>query len=39
MSPLLIIASTVISLALIAYTIGVFSEHRAGELKPAHLAF
>ena len=39
MSPLLIIASTVISLALIAYTIGVFSERRAGELKPAHLAF
>ncbi len=39
MSPLLIIASTVISLALVAYTIGVFSERRAGELKPAHLAF
>lgn len=39
MSPLLIIASTVISLALVAYTIGVFSERRAGELRPAHLAF
>lgn len=39
MGSLLIIASTVISLALVAYTIGVFSERRAGELKPAHLAF
>ena len=33
MSPMLATASAVISLALVAYTIGVFSERRSGELK------
>ena len=32
MSPMLATASAVISLALVAYTIGVFSERRSGEL-------
>lgn len=36
MSPMLATASAVISLALVAYTIGVFSEHRSGELKRSH---
>ena len=39
MSPMLATASAVISLALVAYTIGVFSERRSGELKCSHLAF
>ena len=39
MSPLLIKAATAITLALIFYTIGVWSEHRAKLLKPAHLVF
>ena len=39
MSPMLAAASAVISLALVAYTIGVFSERRSGELKRSHLAF
>ena len=39
MSPMLATASAVISLALVAYTIGVFSERRSGELKRSHLAF
>ncbi len=39
MSPMLVTASAVISLALVAYTIGVFSERRSGELKRSHLAF
>ncbi len=39
MSPLLIKAVTAITLALIFYTIGVWSEHRARLLKPAHLVF
>ena len=39
MSPLLIKAVTAITLALIFYTIGVWSEHRAKLLKPAHLVF
>lgn len=37
MSPMLATASAVISLALVAYTIGVFSERRSGELKRSHL--
>ena len=39
MSPMLATASAVISLALVAYTLGVFSERRSGELKRSHLAF
>lgn len=39
MSPMLATASAIISLALVAYTIGVFSERRSGELKRSHLAF
>ena len=39
MSPLLIKAATAITLALMFYTIGVWSEHRAKLLKPAHLVF
>ena len=39
MSPMLATASAVISLALVAYTIGVFSERRSGELKRSHLVF
>lgn len=39
MSPLLIKAVVAITLALIFYTIGVWSEHRARVLKPFHLAF
>lgn len=39
MSPMLATASAVISLALVAYTIGVFSERRSGELKRFHLVF
>ena len=39
MSPMLATASAVISLTLVAYTIGVFSERRSGELKRSHLAF
>ena len=39
MSPLLMKAVIAITLALIFYTIGVWSEHRAKVLKPAHLAF
>ena len=37
MSPMLATASAVISLALVAYTIGAFSERRSGELKRSHL--
>ena len=36
MSPMLATASAVISLALVANTIGVVSEHRSGELKRSH---
>ena len=39
MSPLLMKAVIAITLALILYTIGVWSEHRAKLLKPVHLAF
>ena len=39
MSPLLIKAVIAITLALIFYTIGVWSEHRAKVLKPVHLVF
>lgn len=39
MSPILMKAVTAITLALIFYTIGVWSEHRAKVLKPVHLAF
>ena len=39
MSPLLMKAVIAITLALIFYTIGVWSEHRAKVLKPVHLAF
>ena len=39
MSPMLATASAVISFALVAYTIGVFSERRLGELKRSHLVF
>ncbi len=39
MSTTLIAASAIITLALIAYTIGVFAERRAGAIKPRHLAF
>lgn len=39
MSPLLTKAVTAITLALIFYTIGVWSEHKAKLLKPAHLVF
>lgn len=39
MEPLLMKAVTAITLALIFYTIGVWSEHRAKVLKPAHLVF
>ena len=39
MSPLLIKAVIAITLALILYTIGVWSEHRAKVLKPVHLVF
>ena len=39
MSPLLMKAVTAITLALIFYTIGVWSEHRAKVLRPLHLAF
>lgn len=39
MSPLLMKAVIAITLALIFYTIGVWSEHKAKVLKPVHLAF
>ena len=39
MSPLLMKAVIAITLALIFYTIGVWSEHRARVLKPRHLVF
>lgn len=39
MSPLLMKAVIAITLALIFYTIGVWSEHRAKVLKPQHLVF
>ena len=39
MSPLLLKAVIAITMALIFYTIGVWSEHRARVLKPVHLAF
>ena len=39
MTPLLMKAVIAITLALIFYTIGVWSEHRAKALKPAHLVF
>ena len=39
MSPILIKAVIAITLALVFYTIGVWSEHRARVLKPAHLVF
>ena len=39
MSPLLTKAVIAITLALIFYTIGVWSEHRAKLLKPIHLVF
>lgn len=38
MSPKLIVASTSIMLAAIIYTVAVFSERKAGVLKPWHLA-
>lgn len=38
MNPLLIAAMCAITLALLAYTLGVFSERRAGTLKKSHLA-
>ena len=39
MSPLLMKAVIAITLALIFYTIGVWSEHRAKVLRPVHLVF
>ncbi len=39
MSTTLIAASAIITLALIAYTVGVFAERRAGAIRPRHLAF
>ncbi len=39
MSPILMKAVIAITLALIFYTIGVWSEHRAKLLKPLHLVF
>ncbi len=39
MSPLLMKAVIAITAALVFYTIGVWSEHRAKILKPVHLAF
>ena len=39
MTPLLMKAVIAITLALIFYTIGVWSEHRAKVLRPVHLAF
>lgn len=39
MSPILIAATTIISLALVAYTIGVFGERNSGTLKRSHLIF
>ena len=39
MSPTLMKAVIFITLALVFYTIGVWSEHQAGVLKPAHLVF
>ena len=39
MTPLLMKAVIAITLALIFYTIGVWSEHRAKVLKPVHLVF
>ena len=39
MSPLLMKAVIAITLALIFYTIGVWSDHRARVLKPLHLVF
>ena len=39
MSPLLMKAVIAITLALVFYTIGVWSEHRAKVLRPAHLVF
>ena len=39
MTPLLMKAVTAITLALVFYTIGVWSEHKAKVLKPVHLAF
>ncbi len=39
MTPLLMRAVTAITLALVFYTIGVWSEHRAKVLKPVHLIF
>ncbi len=39
MTPLLMKAVIAITLALVFYTIGVWSEHRARLLKPAHLVF
>lgn len=38
MSPLLVAAMLCISLAFVAYTLGVFAERRAGSLKKGHLA-
>lgn len=37
MSPLLVLAMSAITLALVFYTIGVFGERRSGELMPRHL--
>lgn len=37
MNPLLIVAMAAITLALVFYTIGVFSERRSGELMPRHV--
>ena len=39
MQPLLMKAVIAITLALVFYTIGVWSEHRAKVLKPLHLVF
>ena len=39
MTPLLLRAVIAITLALVFYTIGVWSEHRAKVLKPVHLIF
>lgn len=39
MSPILIATTTIISLALVAYTIGVFGERNSGTLKRSHLIF
>ena len=39
MTPILMKAVIAITLALIFYTIGVWSEHRAKVLRPVHLAF